>query len=93
VFGERWIHLGEDTLIGSHVTLSAGMVPGQQMEVPEPKPPKRRARRSRGPIAASRFAASEAPRTNPPSRGRNSDQGPSMFGRYRSPFVRLTKRR
>jgi acetyltransferase-like isoleucine patch superfamily enzyme len=31
VFGERWIHLGEDTLIGSHVTLSAGMVPGQQM--------------------------------------------------------------
>ncbi|MDG2908838.1 MAG: acyltransferase [Acidimicrobiales bacterium] len=31
VFGERWIHLGEDTLIGSHVTLSAGMVPEQQM--------------------------------------------------------------
>ena len=31
VFGERWIHLGEDTLVGSHVTLSAGMVPGQQM--------------------------------------------------------------
>ena len=31
MFGERWIHLGEDTLIGSHVTLSAGMVPGQQM--------------------------------------------------------------
>ncbi|MCH2411683.1 MAG: acyltransferase [Acidimicrobiales bacterium] len=31
VFGERWIHIGEDTLIGSHVTLSAGMVPEQQM--------------------------------------------------------------
>ena len=31
VFGERWIHLGEDTLVGAHVTLSAGMVPGQQM--------------------------------------------------------------
>ncbi|MBL77359.1 MAG: sugar acetyltransferase [Acidimicrobiaceae bacterium] len=31
VFGERWIHLGENTLVGSHVTLSAGMVPGQQM--------------------------------------------------------------
>ena len=31
VFGELWIHLGEDTLVGSHVTLSAGMVPGQQM--------------------------------------------------------------
>ena len=31
LFGERWIHLGEATLVGSHVTLSAGMVPGQQM--------------------------------------------------------------
>jgi serine acetyltransferase len=31
VFGERWIHIGAETLIGPHVTLSAGMVPGQQM--------------------------------------------------------------
>jgi acetyltransferase-like isoleucine patch superfamily enzyme len=31
VFGERWIHIGEDTLIGPSVSLSAGMVPGQQM--------------------------------------------------------------
>ena len=31
VFGERWIHIGEDTLIGPYVSLSAGMVPGQQM--------------------------------------------------------------
>jgi acetyltransferase-like isoleucine patch superfamily enzyme len=31
VFGERWIHLGEDTLIGPNVSISAGMVPGQQM--------------------------------------------------------------
>jgi serine acetyltransferase len=28
VFGERWIEIGHFTLIGSHVTLSAGFVPG-----------------------------------------------------------------
>ena len=32
VFGERWIHIGADTLIGPHVSLSAGMAPGQPME-------------------------------------------------------------
>ena len=31
VFGERWIHIGDNTLIGTNVCLSAGMVPGQQM--------------------------------------------------------------
>ncbi|MCL4423252.1 MAG: acyltransferase [Actinobacteria bacterium] len=31
VFGERWIHVGEATMIGAFVTLSAGMVPGQEM--------------------------------------------------------------
>ncbi len=31
VFGERWIRIGRDTLIGPHVSISAGMVPGQQM--------------------------------------------------------------
>ena len=31
IFGERWIHLGEDTLVGPNVCLSAGMVPGQEM--------------------------------------------------------------
>jgi serine acetyltransferase len=31
VFGERWISLGKDTLIGPHVSISAGMVPGQKM--------------------------------------------------------------
>jgi len=30
-FGERWIWLGNDTLIAAHVTLSAGMGPGQEM--------------------------------------------------------------
>ncbi len=30
-FGERWIHLGDNTLVSPHVTLSAGMAPGQQM--------------------------------------------------------------
>jgi len=29
VFGERYIHIGESTMIGPHVALSAGMVPGQ----------------------------------------------------------------
>lgn len=31
VYGERWIVLGEDTLVGAHVTMSAGMVPGQDL--------------------------------------------------------------
>jgi serine acetyltransferase len=31
VFGQRWIHIGKDTLIGPSVSLSAGMVPGQKM--------------------------------------------------------------
>ena len=31
VFGERWITVGEDTLIAAQVTLSAGMVPGQDL--------------------------------------------------------------
>ena len=31
VFGERWIVVGEDTLIGALVTLSAGMVPDQDL--------------------------------------------------------------
>src|ERR1700733_11734191 len=31
VYGERWIVVGEDTLIGMHVTLSAGMIPGQDL--------------------------------------------------------------
>ena len=30
-FGERWIHIGSDTLIAPYVTLSAGMAPGQDM--------------------------------------------------------------
>ncbi len=31
VFGQRWIRIGKDTLIGPSVSLSAGMVPGQKM--------------------------------------------------------------
>jgi acetyltransferase-like isoleucine patch superfamily enzyme len=31
VFGERWIEVGEDTMIGMGVTLCAGMVPGQDL--------------------------------------------------------------
>ena len=31
LFGEPWIHIGRDTLVGPDVSLSAGMVPGQQM--------------------------------------------------------------
>ena len=31
VFGERWITVGEGTLIGAQVSLSAGMVPGQDL--------------------------------------------------------------
>lgn len=30
-FGEEWIWIGEDTMISSHVTLSAGMGPDQEM--------------------------------------------------------------
>ncbi len=29
IFNEQFIHIGEGTMIGPHVTLSAGMVPGQ----------------------------------------------------------------
>lgn len=29
IFNERYIHIGADTMIGSHVALSAGMIPGQ----------------------------------------------------------------
>ena len=31
LFGEEWIHVGDATLIGPEVSLSAGMVPGQRM--------------------------------------------------------------
>jgi serine acetyltransferase len=31
VFGEQWIRIGRDTLVGPHVSISAGMVPGQTM--------------------------------------------------------------
>ena len=31
LFGERWIRIGRDTLIGPNVSISAGMVPGQRM--------------------------------------------------------------
>jgi len=31
VYGERWIEVGEDAVIGMHVTLCAGMVPGQEL--------------------------------------------------------------
>ena len=30
-FGERWIRIGDHTLLGPYVSLSAGMVPGQKM--------------------------------------------------------------
>lgn len=30
IFNERYIHIGNDTMIGAHVALSAGMIPGQQ---------------------------------------------------------------
>ena len=30
IFNEHYIHIGEGTMIGPHITLSAGMVPGQQ---------------------------------------------------------------
>ena len=31
VFGERWIAIGADTIIGAFVSMSAGMVPGQDL--------------------------------------------------------------
>jgi acetyltransferase-like isoleucine patch superfamily enzyme len=31
VFNERWIRIGSHTLIGAHVSISAGMAPGQEM--------------------------------------------------------------
>ncbi|MDA8149447.1 MAG: acyltransferase [Actinomycetota bacterium] len=31
VFGERWIHVGRNTLIGPFASISAGMLPGQTM--------------------------------------------------------------
>ena len=31
IFGEQWLEIGEDTLIGAYVTLCAGMVPGQDL--------------------------------------------------------------
>ncbi len=31
MYGERWISIGDDTMIATQVTLSAGMLPGQQM--------------------------------------------------------------
>ena len=31
VFGEQWIHIGSDTLVGPYTSISAGMVPGQTM--------------------------------------------------------------
>jgi serine acetyltransferase len=31
VFGEQWVHIGADTLVGPYVSISAGMVPGQKM--------------------------------------------------------------
>ena len=35
VYGEHWITIGEDTVIGAQVTISAGLVPGQDLG-PEP---------------------------------------------------------
>ncbi len=31
IFGERWIRIGRDTLVGPHASITAGMVPGQTM--------------------------------------------------------------
>lgn len=31
LFNERYIHVGDNTIIGAYVTLTAGMVPGQRM--------------------------------------------------------------
>ena len=31
IFGERWIEIGSDTLVGQHVSISAGTVPGQEL--------------------------------------------------------------
>ncbi len=31
IFGEPWIEIGSDTLVGQHVSISAGIVPGQEL--------------------------------------------------------------
>ena len=31
IYGERWMQIGRNTVVADHVTLSVGMVPGQQM--------------------------------------------------------------
>lgn len=31
IYNERWIRIGSDTMIGPHVSLTAGMAPGQEM--------------------------------------------------------------
>ena len=31
IFGEGWIEIGDDTLIGAQVSISAGLVPGQDL--------------------------------------------------------------
>ena len=31
IFGQPWIEIGSDTVVGQHVTISAGTVPGQQL--------------------------------------------------------------
>lgn len=31
LYGQKWIEIGDGTMIGSHVSLSAGMVPGQDL--------------------------------------------------------------
>jgi len=31
IFGQPWIEIGADTVVGQHVTMSAGTVPGQQL--------------------------------------------------------------
>jgi len=34
VFGERYIRIGAQTMIGPQVTLAAGMGPGERLQVP-----------------------------------------------------------
>jgi acetyltransferase-like isoleucine patch superfamily enzyme len=36
IFGEPWMEIGNDTMIAEHVTLCAGMVPGQDLELIAP---------------------------------------------------------
>jgi len=31
MYGEQWVHIGANTVLADHVTLSVGMVPGQEM--------------------------------------------------------------